>query len=207
MNDFLEKYRELKQNRKKFGLYRLGFWLIFLVIVVFLYYIPTGYVSNKSYNSNKKEEVKEDTINNYSFKYIIDEKEYSGSYVDNTIELIGDDCSFYIIDNNIFMDKEICILPDYKYVDINNLNELIEHAKLNSTTSYTDGKEEYKYIKEENDIKTEITYTKNKDNTIDIDIYVDEKETKINYFDINNINISFDSGKYKYEYKEVENEY
>lgn len=209
MKELLEGLKELRQNRKKVGLYKAAFWLLFFIFLIIIYYIPTGTTTKKTYTNNKPEEKIEDDnkINNYSFEYKIDNTTYTGNVNDTNIELVSDECSFYITDDKTLMDKEACVLPDYTYLNMNTLDELLSRSELDSKKSYKDGKEEYEYTSNINDEIINIIYIKNTDDTIDADIKFSNKEIIVHYYNFNNTSISFDLEKYKYEYKEVENEY
>ena len=207
MKELVEKYKELTSNRRRVGLIKLGIWAALFVILIIIYYIPVS--SNKSVSKPNKEEKEEkkDTITNYKFNYTINDIKYNGRYYEGSIELIGTDYAYYISDNKILVDKEDAQIPDYKYININNINSLIDNSKLEATTSYTDGKKEYKYINKDNDIETIINYMENEDGTISVHLEYADNKIDIYYYKINNTNISFDSEKYIYELKEVEHEY
>lgn len=206
MKEYIDKYREFKKNRRAVGFTKLGFWVIFFGIMFLLYFIPTG-SHNTSYtpeNDIPKED--ENIISNYAFDYTINEKKYTGFYNGN-IELVGDDSSFFIQKDKVLMDKEEALLPDYTYTNIHKLDALKEKSELDATTSYKDGREEYKYINKENDNETKITYTKNTDGTIDAHIEYSDNIIDIHYYDINKIDLKLDEEKYIYELKEVEDEH
>ena len=149
-------------------------------------------------------EKKDDVIDKYTFSYKIDGIEYTGTYYEDNMEIIGDTCSFYLSDDKVYTDKEGCLIPDYTYLNINNLDELRLNLELDATTSYKDGKEEYKYTSENNIC---LIYIKNSDKTIDANIVLEDKEISITYSNFDDVELSFDSNKYLYELKEVENEY
>ena len=207
MKELIEKYREFKKNRRTVGFAKLGFWIIFFGIMFLLYAIPTG-SNNTSYTPSDDEVPQEDksVISSYAFEYTINEKEYMGSYNGNT-ELIGEDGSFFIQKDKILMDKENVIIPDYTYTNIHKLDSLIEKSELEATTSYKDGREEYKYINKDNNNETIIIYTKNSDETIDAHLEYNDNVVDIHYYNINKIELKLDEEKYIYELKEVEDEH
>ena len=204
MKDLIEKYKEFKTDRRKVGLYKLGFWIIFFVFLIILYNIPTGSKKTKTYNNNDNIDTQEEIMDKYAFSYKVNDIEYTGTYYENSIELISDTCSFYLTDDKVYTNKEDCLIPDYTYLNINNMEELRNNSELESEKSYKDGKEEYEYTSENN---LKLTYIKNTDNTINADMVLEDKEISIYYYDFNKVELSFDSEKYLYELKEVENEY
>ena len=208
MKDFFEKYKEFKSNRRLVGLAKLLLWLVFFAIVIAIYYIPTGSNKPSEYNNSNYNEpiskIEEDVNDKYAYSYKINNKEYTGIFYENNIELIGDTCSFYITTDKVLMDHENCVIPDYTYLNISIVEELRNNLELDSTTSYKDGKEEYKYTSENN---ISLIYIKNKDEWIDANIVFEDKEISIHYYDFNNVSLSLDSDKYLYELKEVKNEY
>ena len=42
MKEYIEKYKEFKQNRRQVGLTKLGFWIVFFGVILLIYLIPTG---------------------------------------------------------------------------------------------------------------------------------------------------------------------
>lgn len=206
MKNLIENYKEFKNNRRKVGLYKLGFWIVFFIFLIILYNIPTGSKNETPYNNDSNDviEKKDGVIDKYAFSYKVDGLEYTGTYYENNLEIVGESCSFYLTDDKVFTNKEDCLIPDYTYLNISNLDELRVNLELESTTSYKDGKEEYKYTSENN---VKLTYVKNSDETINADIILEDKEISITYSSFDDVELSFDSNKYLYELKEVENEY
>ena len=209
MKEYFEKYKEFKSNRRLVGISKLVLWLVFFAIIIVIYYIPTSEKSSSEYNSsnnnnndyNKPINKKTEPINDkYAFEYKTDNMEYKGTFYENNIELIGDMCSFYITDAKVFANQENCIVPDYTYLNISIVEDLKNNLELQSTTSYKDGQEEYKYT---NDNNMSLIYTKKSDEWIDANIVFDGKEISIHYYDFDNVTITLDSSKYQYELKEV----
>lgn len=206
MKEYIEKYKEFKQNRRQVGLIKLGFWIVFFGVILLIYLIPTG--GHKTVYTPNADAPKDEQniVSSYAFEYTINGKKYTGLYNGN-IELIGEDGSFFIQRDKILMDKEDAVLPDHTYTNIHKLDNLIASSELEATTSYKDGREEYKYINKENDNETIITYTKNSDETIDAHLEYSDNIVDIHYYDINKIELKLDEEKYIYELKEVEDEH
>ena len=209
MNEIIDKYKEFKNNRRNVGLVKLGFWILFFGIIILIAAMPTKHHSTVPSNNNKEDEneVINDSKTNYYFSYKINGQSYTGFYIDNNIILANDYISFYITNDDILMDKEDGVIPDYTYVNINVFYELMHKSELESTTSYKDGKEEYKYINKENDVETFITYIENTDESIDVIISKEDNMIEIHYFDFDKVENDIDKEKYTYSLKEVENEY
>ena len=209
MKEYLERYKEFSENRRRMGTIKLSFWVIFFGILLLIYYFPSN--SNKKHippkTENKEEQQEDIKITNYSFNYTLNEEIYSGYYYEGNIELIGEKYSFYITDNKILSNQEDAIMPDYTYLDINKVNDLIENSELEATTSYKDGKEEYKYINTSDNEKIIINYMSNNDDTINVHLEYNDNDIDIYYYNINKTNITFEENKYIYELKEVEHEY
>ena len=210
MKELIDKYNEFKSNRRRVGATKLGFWVIFFTVIILFCLTPRGGGSSSSstpIKDNNDDKKDAEIIANYNFDYTINNVIYKGTYDNNIIELIGDDASFYITNENKFADKENAILPNYEYVNINAFNDFKNISELEYQTSYKDGKEEYKYINKLNDTETNITYIENTDDTIDVFISNEYNLIEIHYYNFSKAELKIDLDKYTYEIKEVENEY
>lgn len=203
MNNFFNNFNKFRENRRAVGFSKLGFWVVFFGII----FLIIAFSSNKNSSlmptdGNKKEqkEIKNE-INSYNFEYNYNGQKYMGTYTKNEIEIIGDDISFYIKDNEIFTSKKESVVPDYEYLDIHNLQKKIKDLEADSTTKYKDGKLEYTY----NLNNLTIKYIDNADNTFRAIINDLDSDLEIYYYNINEAVLNIDGQIYKYRYNREDN--
>lgn len=207
MKNFLENYNKFKENRRAVGFSKLGFWVLFFGMIIFIaIFSGKGNSSTIPSKEEKKEEPIEnkEEINSYDFEYIFNDKKYSGTFYNYEMEIIGQNESFYILKDKILTSNQNSIIPDYKYLDINELKNIITNLEPDSTTKYKDGKMEYTYVI---DLLT-IKYIDNLDNTFKAIIDYPNNNLEIDFYNINKTSLKFDEEIYKFDYnKEENNEY
>ena len=225
MKKLIEKYNNIFDTKRKKALLRLGFWVIFFIIVVNLIGRPPKNFSSqvikdesssKNLSSNSIDNFK--NMDNFEFSYEIVLKKndavktivLDGTYFDKKYYFNMDNKKYYGLDGIIYyVNEETKQLTDVKgilnngifnIIDINilfkdSLYTIIDSSSIDSTTSYKDGTEINKYTFVTSDNK-KIIIASNSSGKLINTIELD----LTNYIDI-----KYDSVKVNCNYKNINN--
>lgn len=225
MKNLIEKYNNIFDTKRKKALLKLGFWIVFFIVVLSMVGRPPKNIPLVSNNSNKNEvKLSSSSIenfknmDNYEFTYSI---EFIKNNVVKTYNIDGTYYNkkyYFIMDNkNYYIDNDVVYLVNDDNKQLNNvknvfnsglfnimninilskdtLSTIIESSTEDSTTSYKDETEVKKYTYVTSDNK-KISITSNASGKIINNMLLD----LTNYLDI-----KYDSVKVTCNYKNINN--